>query len=106
MLSTPSMLATDLADYLVDSGVPFREAHAAAGSAVRLAASKGVSLDQLSDADWRSLGDFRPDVDAVFDPERSIRKRNAIGGTAPEAVQAQIEKARKLLKGSPLIPLT
>ena len=92
-----SMLATDLADYLVDRGVPFREAHAAAGSAVRLAATKGVPLDQLNVDDWRSLGDFGPGVQVVFDPERSIGRRSAIGGTAPEAVQVQIEKARILL---------
>ena len=93
-----SMLATDLADYLVERGVPFREAHAAAGSAVRLAASKGVALDQLEDEDWRSLGDFGPDVRSVFDPMKSIARRSAIGGTAPGAVIAQLEKAWELLK--------
>ena len=91
------MLATDLADYLVERGMPFREAHAAAGSAVRLAASKGVPLNQLSMEDWRSLGDFGDGVQRIFDPERSIRRRNAIGGTAPLAVQEQLETARKLL---------
>ena len=93
-----SMLATDLADYLVERGLPFREAHAAAGSAVRLAASKGVALDQLEDEDWRSLGDFGPDVRSVFDPMKSIARRSAIGGTAPGAVIAQLEKAWELLK--------
>ncbi len=93
-----SMLATDLADHLVERGVPFRQAHAAAGSAVRLAAEEGLSLDQLTDEDWRSLGDFGPDVKMVFDPEKSISKRSAIGGTAPVAVIAQIDKAKELVK--------
>jgi argininosuccinate lyase len=93
-----SMLATDLADYLVARGLPFREAHNAAGNAVRLAASKGLPLDQLEDEDWRSLGDFGADVRSVFDPQRSIERRSAIGGTAPEAVQAQIGKAKQFLK--------
>ena len=92
-----SILATDLADHLVERGVPFRQAHAAAGSAVRLAAEKGLSLDQLAGEDWAALGDFGPDVHSVFDPEKSVRKRSAIGGTAPEAVRLQIQKARKLL---------
>jgi argininosuccinate lyase len=96
-----SMLATDLADYLVGRGLPFREAHSAAGSAVRMAASKGIPLDQLSEEDWRSLGDFGLDVHSVFDPQKSIARRSAIGGTAPEAVKVQLEKARKLLEGIP-----
>ncbi len=93
-----SMLATDLADYLVERGVPFRQAHAAGGSAVRLAAEKGLSLDQLADEDWRSLGDFGPDVHTVFDPEKSVSKRSATGGTAAVAVIAQIDKAKELVK--------
>jgi argininosuccinate lyase len=92
-----SMLATDLADHLVERGVPFRQAHTAAGSAVRLAASKGINLDQLADDDWRSLGDFGPDVRSVFDPEVSIRRRSATGGTGPQAVKAQLTHARNLL---------
>jgi argininosuccinate lyase len=92
-----AMLATDLADELVERGMPFRQAHAAAGGAVRLAASQGVPLDQLSMEDWRSLGNFGADVQRIFDPERSTRRRSAIGGTAPQAVQEQLETARKLL---------
>lgn len=93
-----SMLATDLADHLVERGVPFRQAHAAAGSAVRLAAEKGLSLDQLTDEDWHSLGNFGADVHLVFDAEKSISKRSATGGTAPVAVIAQIDKAKELVK--------
>jgi argininosuccinate lyase len=92
-----TMMATDLADYLVHRGLPFREAHTAAGRAVRLAAGKGLPLDQLTGDDWRSLGVFGPDLSSVFDPEVSIRKRSALGGTAPEAVQAQLDHAKALL---------
>jgi argininosuccinate lyase len=90
-----AMLATDLADYLVSRGLPFREAHAIAGKAVRLAADKGLGLDKLTLGDWQTLSELiMPDVQAVFDPQKSIEKRAAIGGTAPAAVKKQIEQAR------------
>ncbi len=90
-----AMLATDLADYLVVKGLPFREAHAIAGKAVRVAAEKGVSLDKLALNEWQALGALtEADVYAVFDPQKSVEKRNAVGGTAPEAVQRQIEQAK------------
>ena len=89
-----AMLATDLADYLVVRGTPFREAHSIAGKAVRVAAEKGVSLEQLSLNEWQALGAIESDVYAVFDPQKSVEKRNAIGGTAPQAVQKQIEQAK------------
>ena len=89
------MLATDLADYLVVKGVPFREAHAVAGKAVRAAAEKGSSLDKLDLDEWRALNDLiGPNVYAVFDPQKSIEKRTATGGTSPAAVRRQIEQAR------------
>ncbi|MGC1377269.1 MAG: lyase family protein, partial [Anaerolineales bacterium] len=89
-----AMLATDLADYLVVRGTPFREAHSIAGKAVRAAAEKGLSLDQLPLNEWQALGKIESDVYAVFDPQKSVEKRNAIGGTAPQAVQKQIEQAK------------
>jgi argininosuccinate lyase len=92
----PSMMATDLADYLVQKGMPFREAHAAAGRAVRMAAEKNVSLDQLTLNDLQTLGAFDADVVHVFDPMRSVEKRNTTGGTAPEAVKKQLVKAKEI----------
>jgi argininosuccinate lyase len=92
-----SMLATDLADYLVRRGVPFREAHGIAGKAVRAAAEKGVSLDQLSLNEWQAIGPFEADVKDVFDPIKSVESRNAIGGTSPQAVEKQIQKAKSTL---------
>jgi argininosuccinate lyase len=95
----PSMLATDLAEYLVRTGIPFRDAHAVAGKAVRVAAEKGISLDQLSLAEWQTLGPFEADVVDVFDARKSIEKRNAIGGTSPQSVRDQIQIAKSKIKG-------
>jgi argininosuccinate lyase len=92
-----SMLATDLADYLVRKGIPFRDAHAAAGKAVKVAAEKGTSLEKLSLNDWKSIGAFESDVYQVFDPMESVKRRNATGGTAPDSVKKQINHAKELL---------
>jgi argininosuccinate lyase len=94
-----SMLATDLADYLVRRGMPFREAHAVAGKAVRAAAEKGLSLDQLPLNEWQALGPFEADVQQVFDVLQSVEKRNAIGGTSPQSVKNQIQNAKIKIKG-------
>lgn len=92
------MLATDLADYLVRKGMPFRSAHHVSGQAVRLAAQKGVPLSGLSLETYQSLSDlFTADVADVFDFAGSVAKRKAAGGTAPEAVRQQIEAARNWL---------
>ncbi|MCA0452946.1 MAG: argininosuccinate lyase [Chloroflexi bacterium] len=92
------MLATDLADYLVRKGLPFRQAHHISGQAVRLAASRGVEITSLTYDDFRGLSDlFTEDVMAVFDFAASVAKRKAVGGTAPEAVRQQITNAQKWL---------
>lgn len=93
-----SMLATDLADYLVRKGLPFRQAHEIVGKAVRLAAERHLSLDQLPLEVWQTLGPFEADVFAVFDPQQSVERRCAFGGTAPAAVQEQIERAQGVLQ--------
>lgn len=91
----PDMLATDLADYLVRKGMPFREAHHVAGRAVRLAAEQGTALNQLSYESLHELSNlFEPEVSAVFDFDASVAKRAAAGGTAPDAVRQQIAAAR------------
>ncbi len=92
------MLATDLADYLVRKGLPFRNAHHISGQAVRLAAEQGVPLSGLSLATYQKLSElFAADVSTVFDFAASVAKRKAAGGTAPEAVRKQIEAARSWL---------
>ncbi len=93
-----SMLATDLADYLVERGMPFREAHGVAGRLVRRAEQQGVSLSALPLADFQAESPlFGPDVAAVFDFERAVARRAVTGGTAPEAVARQIGEARARL---------
>jgi argininosuccinate lyase len=92
------LMATDLADYLVDRGMPFRQAHALVGNAVQLAASQGKSLGMLTLEDYRSLSaEFGTDVLEVFDSKRSINRRAAYGGTAPEAMREQLRLAREVL---------
>ncbi|MEI7844469.1 MAG: argininosuccinate lyase [Chloroflexota bacterium] len=94
------MMATDLADYLVGKGIPFRETHSLAGKAVRLALDQGVGLDGLSMEQYKSLHvAFEPDVYSALDPMESVKRRNAYGGTAPEAVHNQILLAKKVIKG-------
>ena len=89
------MMATDLADYLVSKGIPFRETHSIAGKAVQLAGEKNVQLDELSLEAYQALSPvFEADVYQVFDPMKSIEKRNAIGGTSLQSVKMQIEKCK------------
>ena len=91
----PTMMATDLADYLVNKGVPFREAHAMAGKAVRAAGDGNVSLEKMSLEAYQAISPvFEADVYQVFDPMKSIEKRNAVGGTSLQSVKNQIEKIK------------
>src|SRR5687768_1197378 len=89
-----SMMATDLADYLVDKGVPFREAHAIVGKVVRMAGEKNVSLEEMSLDAYQAIGPFDRNVYQVFDPMRSIQKRNAIGGTSLQSVRNQLQRIK------------
>jgi argininosuccinate lyase len=95
-----AMLATDLADYLVRKGVPFRTSHHLVGQAVRRAEALGLALQDLDLSEYRAIHPtFAGDVYQVFDFERSVAARDSPGGTAPAAVRAQIEKAWALLTG-------
>ena len=91
-----TMMATDLADYLVNKGVPFRGAHATAGKVVRAAgnASQQISLEEMPLEAFQSIGPFEVDVYQVFDPVKSVEKRNTIGGTSPQSVKNQIQKIK------------
>jgi argininosuccinate lyase len=94
----PGTLATDLADYLVARGVPFREAHHAVAEAAALAASQGTRLNDLSIDEWQAIhAGFGADLYDVFDPQRSIARRSACGGTAMDAVREQIQLAKDCL---------
>ncbi len=93
-----ALLATDLANYLVKKGVPFRESHQLVGQAVKRAEKLGVQLQDLCLTDYQSIHPaFTEDVYAVFDFQRSVQARNTVGGTAPDAVHVQIEHAKELI---------
>jgi len=91
-----AMLATDVADYLVEKGLPFRQAHQVVGRAVQLAAQQGKPLNHLTLAQFQSIHPaFDEAVYAVFDPLNSVSRRKAYGGSAPEAVILQLEEAKE-----------
>ena len=94
------MLATDLADYLVRKGMPFRKAHTAAGKAVRRSIELGVPLARMDRNEYQKIDpDFGAGLAEVFQVGRSLSQRSASGGTAPDAVKEQIRKARAILAG-------
>jgi len=90
--------ATDLADYLVRRGLPFRDAHEAVARAVRHAEGKGCDLADLQLADLRAFSPLvNDDVFAVLTLEGSVASRNHPGGTAPAQVRSAIARARASL---------
>ncbi|MCG8379259.1 MAG: argininosuccinate lyase, partial [Proteobacteria bacterium] len=91
--------ATDLADYLVVNGLPFRDAHEIVGKAVQYAIQQSKTLSELTLPELQQFCDLiKEDVFAVLELEGSVAARNHIGGTAPEQVQQAIKKIRKQLK--------
>lgn len=95
----PSMLATELADYLVKKGVPFRETHHISGRVVALAEKEGKGMDELRVEDFRAVdARFGDDVKSCFDHEAAVEKRTAKGGTAKESVREQIRVLKELLR--------
>ncbi|MHB8980068.1 MAG: argininosuccinate lyase [Acidithiobacillus ferrooxidans] len=91
--------ATDLADYLVRKGLPFRDAHAVVGRAVRLAQERHIGLEALPLADLQALSPLIDgEVYAVLVLEGSLAARDHLGGTAPRQVQAAIQRARERLQ--------
>lgn len=88
------MMATDLADYLVERGVSFREAHKAVGSLVRKCEMLGEELHTLPrQAYTEAHAAFGDDVYEALSPQRSLERREVEGGTGPEAVRVQLEQA-------------
>ncbi|MDO5115345.1 MAG: argininosuccinate lyase [Synergistaceae bacterium] len=92
------ILATDVAEYLVLRGIPFRTAHEKVGHAVRWCIENDRPMDKLTLAEWQAL---IPEVDAdlppLLSPRRSMERRDTDGGTSPRQVRAQIERAWKKL---------
>lgn len=90
---TPDMLATDLAEYLVRKGIPFRETHHVSGSAVRLSEERKCSLSDLTVKDLQSLHPaFEDDVLKVWSFDESVERRDATGGTSKRAVLEQCDR--------------
>ena len=88
-------LATDVAEWLVRQGVPFRVAHEVAGACVQVCERRGVELWDLSDGDLRAISShLTPAVRDVLTVAGSLASRDAVGGTAPVRVAEQLERAR------------
>lgn len=89
---SPEMLATDLADYLVRKGVPFRQTHHISGACVRLAEEQKVPLDALTLEQLQAIDSrFEADVKDVWNYEVSVERKSSIGGTGKNSVLAQID---------------
>jgi argininosuccinate lyase len=82
--------ATDLAELLVQQGVPFRDAHQVVGELVRQADERGLPLEQLVQAEPR----FGRDALAALEPGQAVRRRTTPGGAGPEPVRHQLQAAR------------
>ncbi len=91
--------ATDFADYLVRQGIPFRDAHAIVGQAVRLAVERGCNLEDLSLAEFQALhSTIDAQVFAILKLENVVAARDHVGGTAPRQVVAACARARRRLQ--------
>jgi argininosuccinate lyase len=96
--SDPALLATDLADYLVKKGMPFRQAHHVVGAVVALAEKTGKPLNQLTIAELQSVDKtFGRDALGVFDLKTAMTKRNLTGAPGTKEVAKQLERWREQL---------
>jgi argininosuccinate lyase len=92
------MNATELADYLVRKGLPFRDAHETVGKIVLAAIERTVELDQLSLSDFRTYSDLiDEDVYEALSIEATLKAKRVVGGTSPEMVSEALSEARKQL---------
>lgn len=92
------LLATDLADYLVLKGIPFRQAHEISGKVVRYALEKKKNLSGLDISEYKNISEkFERDVFKFLSLERSIEFRNSYGGTAKVRVEEQITNAKNII---------
>ena len=95
----PSMMATDLADYMVDRGATFREAHAAVGALARVSDETGIPLNDIpGDVMQSTHAALDAGAAAALGADRSVARREVEGGTGPRAVADQIALARAALR--------
>jgi argininosuccinate lyase len=96
--SDPLLLATDLADWLVRRGVPFRQAHHFVGEAVALAEARKIPITQLAPADWKKISPvFDPSALKVFSLEKALEARTVTGAPNVKLVRRQLARWQKLL---------
>jgi argininosuccinate lyase len=86
------LLATDLVDFLVKQGTPFREAHHQVGALVAQSERTGIALPELAGTKYGRA------AEKVFDVRRALAARNATGAPSPQNVRAQIARWKKLLR--------
>ena len=97
-LASGFLNATELADYLVTKGMPFREAHHVSGRSVALAEEKGCGLEDLSLEELRNLSELiEEDVFVALDYDTAVARRNVPGGTGPQSVARQLENIKRWL---------
>lgn len=97
--SDPALLATDLADYLVLKGVPFRQAHHAVGELVGMAEKQGKPLNQLTLEEFQKAHSaFDQDVPETFDLQKAMNRRRTIGSPGTKEVQRQLARWKKALQ--------
>ena len=90
--------ATDLADYLVKKGLPFRQAHAVSGKAVHYCIEQGKWLEDMTMEEFQALSPlFAADIKEAIRPETCVKNRNSLGGTSYRQVDLQLQAARELL---------
>ncbi|RPE76626.1 MULTISPECIES: argininosuccinate lyase [unclassified Frondihabitans] len=93
-------LATDVAEWLVKQGVPFRDAHEISGSLVQFCETNGLDLDEPTDEQYRGVSDhLTPEIRAVLTVEGSIASRDGVGGTAPNRVAEQLVSLTSQVRG-------
>jgi argininosuccinate lyase len=92
------IFATDVAEHLVEQGVPFRKSHEIVGRAVRWCIEHNRSMTSLSEEEWRELApQAGPELRSLLTPEQSAARRDTLGGTSPRQVRLQIENGRNEL---------
>jgi argininosuccinate lyase len=91
--------ATDIADYLVRKGLPFRTAHGVSAGLVRIAIEKNCRLEELDFSEYQAASPlFEKDIFDLITPEKCVEIRKTTGGPAPSEVQKQIEKLSAFIK--------
>ena len=96
---SPDMLATDVADYLVRRGIPFREAHSVSGKVVLLSENEGLPMDKLSLEQLRSVDSrFERDILDTFDYQTSVEMKSSRAGTSRSAVLKQVSILKEILR--------